>query len=90
MKVSEWKLEHSVVITDENFEVLQDVQLFSGAELVKGSKFIEAIVDDINSPLNGSLVHFMDSEIGLFNIVDDPEWDDELSVAEQKFKVSIK
>ena len=90
MKVSEWKLENSVVVTDENFELLDAVELFDSVELVKGSKFMEAIVDDINSPNNGRTIYFMDTQMDSFNIVEDPEWDDDLPVADQKFKVSIK
>jgi hypothetical protein len=90
MKVSEWKLENSVVVTDENFELLDGAELFGGVELIKGSKFMEAIVDDINSPNNGGTIYFMDTQMDSFNIVEDPEWDDDLPVADQKFKVSIK
>ena len=53
MKVSEWKLENSVVVTDENYEFLKDIELYSLAELQKGSKFVDAILDDIHNPFNG-------------------------------------
>ena len=90
MKVSEWKLENSVVVNDENYEFLKEVQLITNSELVKGSKFVDAILDDITHPQNGTGVYFMDSEISLFEITNDPEWDNEVDVAEQKFKVKLK
>lgn len=90
MKVSEWKLENSVVITDENYEFLRDIELYSLAELQKGSKFMDAILDDVNNPFHESTIYLMDSEIGLFEITEDPEWDEYLPVADQKFKIKPK
>jgi len=90
MKVSEWKLENSVVVTDENYEFLKDIELYSLAELQKGSKFMDAILDDIHNPFNGSSIYLMDSEINLFEITEDPEWDEHLPVSEQKFKIKPK
>lgn len=90
MKVSEWKLENSVVVTDENYEFLRDIELYSLAELQKGSKFMDAILDDVTNPFNESTVYLMDSEIDLFEITEDPEWDESSPVSEQKFKVKPK
>ncbi len=90
MTVLEWKLENSVIVTDENFEFLEEIELFTKAKLVKGSKFLDALLDEPGSPFNGSTVHLMDSELDLFEIVYDPEWNDGLSVAEQKFRVKLK
>ncbi len=90
MKVSEWKLENSVVVEDENYEFLSEIKLFSGADLVKGSKFMDALLDDPHGPMDGSTIYFMDSELGFLEITEDPEWDDDLEVAIQNFKVKIK
>lgn len=90
MKVSEWKLEHSVIVDDENFEFLSEINLLSNAELVKGAKFIDAILDDPYGPMDGATIYLMDSEMNLFEITNDPEWDDDLEVAIQNFKVKIK
>lgn len=90
MKVSEWKLENSVEVGDENYEFLSTIELYSKAELVKGTKFLDAVLDDPNSSFNGASIHLMDSEMGLFDITEDPEWDVEVEVAEQKFKVRPK
>ena len=90
MKVSEWKLENSVVVGDDNYEFLSDIRLLSGEELVKGSKFMDAILDDPHGPMDGATVYFMDSELELLEITEDPEWDDDLEVAIQNFKVNIK
>lgn len=90
MKVSEWKLENSIEIGDENFESLSEVETYSKVELVKGSKFVEALLDDNGGTSENTTVYFMDSEIGLFDIVEDPEWDPEVAVANQKFKVRPK
>lgn len=90
MKVSEWKLENSIEIGDENFEMLSEIETFSKAELVKGAKFMDALLDDNGGVFDGTTIYFMDSELGLFDIVDDPEWDDEIEVSLQKFKVKPK
>ncbi len=90
MKISEWKLENSVVITDDNYDDLLLTRLYTLAELQKGSKFVEAILDDTHNPYDGTTIYFMDSEIGLFEITEDAEWDDTLEVAVQKFKVKPK
>ena len=37
-----------------------------------------------------SIIHLMDSEINLFEITEDPEWDEYLPVSEQKFKIKPK
>lgn len=90
MKVSEWKLENSVIIDDENYEFLSETELLSKAELVKGAKFMDAILDDPYGQMDGTCIYLMDSEINLFEITDDPDWDDDLEVAIQNFKVKIK
>jgi hypothetical protein len=90
MKVSEWKLENSVIVNDENYEFLSDIELFTKSELVKGSKFVDALLDEPGSPFDNTSVYFMDSEIDLFDITVDPDWDDEVGVSEQKFKVKLK
>lgn len=90
MKVSEWKLENSVVITDENYDFLSEIELYSAGELQKGAKFLDAILDDPHNPFHGGSVYLLDSEIDLFEITEDPEWDDALEVAVQNFKVKPK
>lgn len=90
MKVSEWKLENSVVVDDSNYDFLKEIELYSLAELQKGSKFVDAVLDDIHNPFNGSSIYLMDSEINLFEITEDPEWDEYLPVSEQKFKIKPK
>jgi hypothetical protein len=90
MKVSEWKLANSIEVTDENYDMLNETQiLYSGAEITKGSKFMDAIIE--SDDYGPSTVHFLDSELHeLFEIVDDPEWDDMTPVATQKFTVKPK
>lgn len=90
MKVSEWKLENSVVVDELNYDFLKEIELFTDSELQLGSKFVDAILDSIHHPLNGSTIHFMASEIDVFEITFDPEWDEYLPVADQKFKVKPK
>lgn len=90
MKVSEWKLENAVTIDDENIVFLSEIELVTKNPLVKGAKFIDAIFDDKYSPLDGATIYFMDTELGLFEITEDPEWDESLEVAIQNFKVKLK
>jgi hypothetical protein len=90
MTVLEWKLENSVVVTDDNYEMLNTTQmLYSGAEITKGSKFMDAICE--TEEFGPKTVYFLDSELyELFDIVDNPEWDDMTPVATQKFTVKPK
>jgi 16S rRNA U1498 N3-methylase RsmE len=89
MKVSEWKLANSVIVDDENYDLLNSTQhLYSGAEITKGSKFMDAILEV--DEFGAQTIYLLDSEIGLFNIVNDPEWDEMLPTAQQKFTVTPK
>jgi len=90
MKISEWKLENSVEIADENFDLLSEIGLYSKAELVKGAKFVDAILDDSANNFDGGIIYFMDSELELFVITEDEDWDSEKEVSLQKFKVRPK
>ena len=90
MKVSEWKLANSVEVSDGNYDMLNEtVVLYSGAEITKGSKFMDAIME--TEEYGSHSVYFLDSELHqLFDIVEDPEWDDMIPVAQQKFTVKPK
>lgn len=90
MKVSEWKLANSIEVTDDNYDMLNESNvLFSGAEITKGSKFMDAIME--SEEYGAHTVYFLDSELNeLFEIVEDPEWDDMTPVATQKFTVKPK
>ena len=90
MKVSEWKLANSIEVTDSNYDMLNETQkLYSGAEITKGSKFMDAIME--SEEYGSHTVYFLDSELyELFDIVEDPEWDDMTPVATQKFVVKAK
>ncbi len=92
MTVSEWKLANSILIDDSNYENLVETQvLFSGAEIVKGAKFMDALLDEEDSTGGGQrTVYLLDTELDNYTITNDPEWDDELSVSQQKFTVIPK
>jgi hypothetical protein len=92
MTVSEWKLANSILIDDSNYENLVETQeLFSGAEIVKGAKFMDALLDEEDNTGGGfRTIYLLDSEIGDYTITNDPEWDDELPHSEQKFSVKPK
>lgn len=92
MTVSEWKLANSILIDDSNYESLVETQeLFSGAEIVKGAKFMDALLDKEDTTGGGSItIYLLDSEIGDYIITNDPEWNDELPQSDQKFSVKPK
>jgi hypothetical protein len=92
MTVSEWKLANSILIDDSNYENLVETQeLFSGAEIVKGAKFMDALLDEEDTTGGGSItIYLLDSEIGDYIITNDPEWNEELPQSDQKFSVKPK
>ncbi len=89
MKVSEYKLENEVVITEENIDELSLTDIIEG-DLVIGDKFIDAIADGENEEGGLRTVYFSSSNIGEIEIIDDPEFDPLVAIAEQKFKIKLK
>jgi hypothetical protein len=87
MTVSEYKLTNGAVILEENIEILSSNRIVGG-ELIAGNLFIDALIE--NESGTEDLVYFMNTEIDEFEIVDDPEFDEFLPLAEQKFKIKFK
>jgi hypothetical protein len=86
MKVSEYKLENEVVITDENIDELSLTDIIGG-DLIVGDKFIDAIVDGDTEEGGLKTVYLSSSNIGEVEIINDPEFDPLVPIADQKFKI---
>ncbi len=86
MTVSEFKIENHRHITEE---VAERQPLYDGTYPEAGDKLIDCIVITDDNP-DGYTAYFKPSQIGDFEIIDDPEYDVFLPLAEQKFKVKIK
>jgi hypothetical protein len=86
MKVSEYKLENEVVITEENIDELSLTYIIGG-DLIVGDKFIDAIVDGDTEEGGLKTVYLSSSNIGEVEIINDPEFDPLVPIADQKFKI---
>ena len=85
MTISEFKLENHRNITAE---VAESMPLFDGSYASEGDKLIDAfLVSEDGSEL---LIHMIPTQIDLFEIVEDEEYDIFLPLSEQKFKVKLK
>lgn len=88
MKVSEYKLENEVVITEENIDELSLADVIGG-DLIIGDKFIDAVTDGENEEGGLRTVYFSSSNIGDLEIINDPEFDPLVPIADQKFKIKL-
>ena len=85
MTISEFKLENHKSISAE---VAEMNMLFDGTYAKEGDKLIDAyLVDDDNTDV---LILMTPSQLELFTIVEDLEYDIFLPLSEQKFKVKLK
>ena len=86
MTVSEFKIENHRHITEE---VAERQPLFDGSYAEAGDILVDCIIVSDDKP-DGYTAYFIPTQLAELEIVDDPEYDVFLPLAEQKFKVKIK
>jgi hypothetical protein len=85
MTVSEYKIENHKSITAE---VAENQPLFDGTYASEGDKLIDCFL--VSEEGIEKLIYLIPSQISLFEIIEDAEYDVFTPLSEQKFKVKLK